>query len=158
MTQTDLVYTVFIKTTPEELWKAITHPEFCRQYWGGHANISDWKVGSDWEHHDTNDQNAVRVTGKVLESSPPRRLVISWFSPGEQTDVSKVTFEIESVANLVRLDVTHNEFRDHSAMAGNVAKGWPVVLSSMKSFLETGDGLDMMAILKGDCSSVLQNR
>jgi len=74
MSNTELVYTTYIKTTPEKLWAAITNPEFARQYWGGHVNISDWKKGSTWRHENTNDNNAVRVKGKVLESTPPKIL------------------------------------------------------------------------------------
>ena len=61
MSNTEHVYTTYIKTTPEKLWTAITNPEFTRQYWGGHVNVSDWKKGSGWEHHSTNDNNLMRV-------------------------------------------------------------------------------------------------
>lgn len=147
MANTEQHYTMFINATPEKCWEAITNPEFSRQYWGGHANISDWKEGSGWQHEDTRGGNAVRVTGKVLESNPPKRLVISWFSPNNEADVSKVTFEIEPMKGIVRLDVTHNEFKTDSTMASGVAKGWPLVLSSLKTFLETGKGIDVMAVL-----------
>jgi len=146
MSNTELVYTTYIKTTPEKLWAAITNPEFARQYWGGHVNISDWKKGSTWRHENTNDNNAVRVKGKVLESTPPKRLVISWFAPGNEADVSTVTFEIEPVQDLVRLDVVHSKLS--VVMACGVSRGWPLVLSSMKSFLETGKAIDIMAVLK----------
>lgn len=146
-------YTMFINATAQKVWDAITNPEFSRHYWGGHANISDWKEGSPWQHADTTDGNAVRVTGKVLESNPPKRLVISWYSPSNEADISKVTFEIQAVEGVVRLDVTHNEFKADSTMATGVANGWPLVLCSLKSYLETGKGLDMMAVLgKSGCS------
>ncbi len=153
MTKTEQHYTLFINTTAEKCWKAITNPEFSRQYWGGHANISDWKEGSRWQHEDTNSGNAVRVAGKVLESNPPKRLVISWFSPDNEADVSEVIFTIEPVQNLVRLDVTHHKFTPDSAMAGAVANGWPAVLCSLKTYLETGTGFDLMAIFGRGCGS-----
>lgn len=142
----DFIYTTYIKTTPDKVWAAITNPEFARQYWGGHVNVSDWKKGSVWQHEDTSDNNTLRVKGKVLESTPPKRLVLSWFAPGDEADSSKVTLEITPVEGMVRLDVIHGEFKPESVMAGKVSKGWPLVLSSMKSFLETGKAIDITAI------------
>lgn len=151
MSNTEQHYTLFINTTPEKCWEAITNPEFSRQYWGGHGNVSDWKQGSSWQHEDTNNGNAVRVAGKVLESNPPKRLVISWFSPDNEADISEVVFDIEPIQNLVKLHVTHHKFTADSAMAGHVANGWPAVLCSLKTYLETGAGFDLMAIFGGKC-------
>ena len=142
----DFIYTTYIKTTPEKVWAAITNPEFARQYWGGHVNVSDWKKGSAWQHEDTTENKLLRVTGKVLESTPPKRLVLSWFAPSDEADSSTVTLEITPVEGMVRLDVTHGEFKPNSVMAGKVSKGWPLVLSSMKSFLETGKAIDIKAV------------
>lgn len=151
MNKSDQHYTMFINATPHKVWDAITNPEFSRQYWGGHANISDWKEGSTWRHADTNNNNDVRVTGKVLESTPPKRLVISWFSPDNEADVSEVIFTIEPVHNVVRLEVTHHKFKPDSTMADAVANGWPAVLCSLKTYVETGSGFDLMAIFGGKC-------
>jgi uncharacterized protein YndB with AHSA1/START domain len=145
----DFIYTTFIRTTPEKVWAAITTPEFTRQYWGGHVNISNWKKDAEWQHEDTGDNNVVRVAGKVLEIDPPKRLVLSWFAPDDVADSSTVTFEIEQVADMVRLDVLHGEFKPGSVMAGKVSKGWPLVLSSLKSFLETGKAIDIMGLKQG---------
>ena len=78
MTKPELIYTTYIRTTPEKLWNAITNPEFTRQYWGGNENISDWKPGSEWRHVSGDGQRATRVIGKVVESVPPKRLVLTW--------------------------------------------------------------------------------
>lgn len=72
------VYTTFIRTTPKKLWEAITKPEFTRQYWAGVENVSDWKKGAKWEHIGGEEKREVWITGKVLESTPPKRLVLSW--------------------------------------------------------------------------------
>lgn len=146
----DLIYTTYIKTTAEKVWAAITNPEFTRQYWG-HDNVSDWEVGSTWQH--VGKQGEVKIVGKVLESVPPKRLVLSWASPENPSDDSRVTFEINTVEDMVRLDVIHDSFKVDSTMAGHVAKGWPLVLSSMKSFIETGKGLNIWAVFESSCNS-----
>lgn len=146
MSNNDFVYTTYIKSTPEKVWSAITNPEFTRQYWGN-DNVSDWKKGSDWSHVGTGDSaGTVRVTGKVLESNPPTRLVLSWFEPDNKADVSRVSFEIEAIGELVKLHVVHDQFQPGSEMPGKVTMGWSLVLSSMKSFLESGKAIDIKAV------------
>jgi uncharacterized protein YndB with AHSA1/START domain len=143
MTKPELIYTTYIRTTPEKLWSAITNPEFARQYWGGNENVSDWKPGSKWEHVTSDAERLVRVTGKVVESVPPKRLVLTWADPANAADVSRVTFELEPMEETVRLNVIHGEFTPGSDMIGKVSGGWPRVLSSLKSFLETGQALSI---------------
>jgi uncharacterized protein YndB with AHSA1/START domain len=135
------VYTLFIRSTPKKTWDAITKPEFTRQYWGNLANVSDWKEGSKWEH--MTKENEAWIVGKVVESDPPKRLVLTWADPDDLKDRSRVTFEIEPVEDMVCLTVTHGNFTTGSSMAGKVASGWPKVLSSLKTFLETGKGLNI---------------
>jgi uncharacterized protein YndB with AHSA1/START domain len=135
------VYTLLIRSTPKKTWEAISKPAFTRQYWGGMANVSDWKKGAKWEH--LNPENEVWITGTVMESVPPKRLVLTWADPDDLKDKSRVTFEIEKLENLVLLTVTHDQFKEGSKMAGKVSWGWPRVLSSLKSFLETGKGLNV---------------
>src|SRR5260370_28801822 len=141
MNKPELVYTTYIRTTPEKLWKASTNPEFARQYWGGNENVSDWKRGSKWVHITGDEERAIRVTGKVLESVPPRRLVLTWADPANEADVSRVTFEIEPVEDEVRLNVIHGDFHTGSDMVNKDSAGGPRVLSSLKSFLETAKTL-----------------
>jgi uncharacterized protein YndB with AHSA1/START domain len=143
MKKPKLVYQTFIRSTPKKTWDAITKPEFCRQYWAGIGNVSDWKRGSKWEHMAPG--NEVWIMGEVVESIPPKRLVLTWADPDDLKDKSRVTFEIERIKDLVCLTVTHDDFKAGSKMAGKVSWGWPRVLSSMKSFLETGKGLDVFA-------------
>jgi uncharacterized protein YndB with AHSA1/START domain len=134
---------MFIRSTPKKTWEAISKPKFARQYWAGMSNVSDWKRGSKWEHHSP--ENEVWITGEVLECEPPRRLMLTWADPDDLKDKSRVTFEIEKVGKSVCLTVTHDQFKAGSKMAGKVSWGWPRVLSSMKSFLETGKGLDVFS-------------
>ena len=142
----DFIYTTYIKTTPEKVWQAITNPEFSRQYWGGHVSVSDWKKDSKWSHEDTNNDNLVRIAGKVLESNPPKRLVVTWATPDNKADESQVAFDIEMVGDLVRLDVMHTKLS--ADMGSKVSGGWPLVLSSLKSFLETEKPIDILAVKK----------
>ncbi|HEY4415940.1 MAG TPA: SRPBCC family protein [Verrucomicrobiae bacterium] len=135
------VYISYIRSTPKKVWEAITKPEFTRQYWGGMSNVGDWKEGSKWEHH--NPESEVWITGKVVESTPPKYLVLTWADPDDLKDKSRVTFEIEQMEDMVCLTVTHGSFTDGSTMAGKVSGGWPRVLSSLKTFLETGKGLNI---------------
>jgi uncharacterized protein YndB with AHSA1/START domain len=144
MNKPELVYTTYIKTTPERLWAAITSPEFTRQYCGEGENLSDWKKGSKWQHVSADTERTVRMTGEVLESLPPTRLVLSWAAPSEPADKSRVTFEIKPIDDMVCLTVLHDDFTTGSAMPGKVAAGWPRVISSLKSFLETGKGLNIL--------------
>ena len=141
MNKPKLVYTTYVRSTPKQVWDAITKPEFTRQYWGGMTNDSDWKKGSKWEHH--NPEHEVWITGKVVESVPPKRLVLSWADPDDLKDKSRVTFEIEAMDDMTCLTVIHGSFKTGSTMAGKVSKGWPKMLSSLKTFLETGKGLNI---------------
>lgn len=141
------VYVTYIAATPEKVFDAITKPELARRYWG-HENVSDWKPGSDWRHVRANDERSVELVGKVVETSPPTRLVITRANASQAADpeaYSRVTFDIEPYDDMVRLTVSHDELEAGSGMANGIQKGWPVVLSSLKSFLETGRGLDVFA-------------
>lgn len=143
MTNTEFNYVTYIKSTPQKVWDAITNPEFTRQYWGEHTNVSDWKVGSPWQHVDTA-SGQIRVAGEVVECTPPSRLVFTWVSQADATDVSRVTFDIEETADMVCLTVRHDQLRSDTDMGKNISLGWPRVLSSLKSFLETGAPIDIM--------------
>ncbi|MBU0799395.1 MAG: SRPBCC family protein [Alphaproteobacteria bacterium] len=141
MAKPDLVYTTYIRTTSEKLWQALTHPEFTRQYWGDSANVSDWKKGSKWDH--TSPEGVVHHTGIIEEIVPFQRLVLTWHNPGETEDVSRVTFELIPLNDTVQLNIIHGDFTDSSVMADRVCKGWPIVIASLKSYLETGAPLDI---------------
>jgi uncharacterized protein YndB with AHSA1/START domain len=137
------VYVTYIATTPEKLWRALTDPEITTRYWQ-HVNVSDWQPGSIWEHRDSGVDGAPLLVGKILEILPPGRLVLTWAFPDDAAREEKhtrVTFEIEQIRGVVRLTVTHDRLEPGSDMLTGITDGWPKVLSSLKSFLETGQPL-----------------
>jgi uncharacterized protein YndB with AHSA1/START domain len=145
--KTSFVYVTYIRSTPQKVFEAITQPEIARRYWG-HENVSDWKPGSGWQHVRANEERAVNVVGKVVEVTPPTRLVITWASPSRAADpaaYSRVSFDVAPYEDMVRLTVTHDELEAGGSMAKGIQQGWPIVLSSLKSLLETGQGIDVFA-------------
>lgn len=143
MSKPEFVYVTYIATTPEKLWSALTQGEITRQYWGG-EQISDWKPGSNWEHRRNVPERKVAMVGTVIESDPPKRLVFSWAHPRDRERKeghSRVTFDVERAGELVRLTVTHEQLE--AEMARSVSGGWPLVLSNLKSLLETGRAVEI---------------
>jgi len=152
MTKPSFVYVTYIATTPEKVWRALVDTNVTREYWASpiedgpaHVNVSDWKPGSRWEHQRADDTRAVVIVGKVVESIPPRRLVLTWAWPKEAEDDSKhsrVTFDIEPHGDgLIRLTVTHEDLERDPKMLAGISSGWPKVLSNLKTLLETGRAL-----------------
>lgn len=150
------VYTTFIRTTPEQLWQALTEPAFTRRYWGV-AFETDWRPGSPmtWEENGHRIADPAQV---VLEAEPPLRLSYTWHTPTPEwaaaagvdeeqravlaaEDRSTVTFEIEPFGETVRLTVVHDGFPAGSTMRRMVSTGWPHLLSDLKTLLETGETL-----------------
>jgi uncharacterized protein YndB with AHSA1/START domain len=143
MDKPQFVYAMYISTSPEKLWNALIDPKMTAKYWQ-HENISDWKSGSKWEHRRCDGKRTLKLVGKVIESSPPRRLILTWAFPADEAREEKhtrVTFEIESVGDVVRLTVTHDRLEPGSEMFQRIMKGWPKVLSSLKSLMEVGQPL-----------------
>ncbi len=136
MTKPSFVYVTYIATTPQKVWDAITDAKISASYWD-RANVSDWKVGSEWAHKFPD--KPADLIGKVLEADPPRRLVLTWAGPahvGDPERTSKVAFDIEQLGEKVRLTVTHTELTEQGLK--DVSGGWPAVLSNLKTLLETG--------------------
>ena len=139
--QTTQVYSVFIKATPEQVWEAITKPEFTQKYFfGSHVTVTaDRYRGLDGEGGEL-------VTGEVFEYDPPRRLSHGWrslYDPETAAeDESRVTWEIEPHdGGVTRLTVVHDRLEASPKTAANVAGGWSYVLSGLKTLLETGEPL-----------------
>lgn len=134
------VYVTYIRTSPEKLWQALTDAAFTQQYWWGMFLESDWKEGSPWAMKFADGRR--NTTGTVLESDPPRRLVLDWVNEYHPETVgdgaARATFELLPIGDMVKLTVTHTA---QPKLLEAVSNGWPKVLASLKSFLETGTGL-----------------
>jgi len=151
MKKPDYVYVTYIATTPEKLWEAIMDTNMMAQWWVdpkagcARVNVSDWKPGSPWAHTRADGSGIVDIVGKVVEHTPPKRLVYTWARPGDAEDESKhsrVSFEIEQYTNeLVRLTVAHDDLAKDPKMLEGISGGWPTILSNLKTFLETGHAL-----------------
>ena len=138
----DYVYVTYIHANAGQVWRALTDADLTARYWG-HANVSDWRPGSAWEHRRADGSGVVDVVGKVLVAEPPARLVITFDDAPEarpDREPSVVTFLVEPHQDIVRLTVTHEKLPDRE-MLGGISRGWPAVLANLKSLLETGDVL-----------------
>ncbi|WJR77476.1 SRPBCC family protein [Bradyrhizobium sp. NP1] len=140
MSKPEFVYVTYIETTPEKLWDALTNSDFTERYWFGYRATSDWKAGSPY-HIAKDGQRSVE--GMVLVSDRPNKLVYAWdvvkYADRERT--SRVTFDIEPRGTVVQLTVTHDELDERGRTLRDISGGWPMVLASLKSFLETGKPL-----------------
>jgi uncharacterized protein YndB with AHSA1/START domain len=136
------VFEIYIKTTPERLWEAITDPELRRIYNFGVGVRSDWTPGSRYESEHPMASGPLGE-GENLEVEPPRRLVQSftalWSEEVRNEGASRVTWEIEPVGDSCRLTVIHDQLRDGAN--GELYGGWPMILSGLKTLLETGQSL-----------------
>ncbi|MBW8487597.1 ArsR/SmtB family transcription factor [Actinomadura parmotrematis] len=130
------VYVTYIESTPGKVWEALTDAELTAAYWG-HANVSDWRPESRWEHRRTDGSGVVDAGGTVLEADPPRRLVLTFGPPEEGAEASTVAFDIEPYGAIVRVTVTHTDLPDEE-QRDVAAKGWTAVLANLKTLLETG--------------------
>jgi uncharacterized protein YndB with AHSA1/START domain/DNA-binding transcriptional ArsR family regulator len=132
------VFEIYIKTTPERLWHAITDTDMRRKYTFGAGVTSNWKKGSRYEGQG---QGALIFEGENLEVDPPRKLVQSfralWGEDVKSEGTSRVTWEITPVGDSCRLTVTHDQLRDGAN--GQLYGGWPMILSGLKTLLETGE-------------------
>lgn len=141
MERPEFVYVTYIATSPERVWNALIDADMTTKYWQN-INVSDWRPGSKWEHRGTDKERTLRLVGKVVESAPPRRLVLTWAFPADEAREEKhtrVTFDIEPLdSGVVRLTVTHDRLEPGSEMLRGITAGWPKVLSSLKSLLEVG--------------------
>ena len=144
MASSRFVYVTYIRTTPEKLWRALLDPEFTRQYWCEVTHESDWKPGSSWRMMAPDGR--VTDSGEILEIEPNRRLALRWrneFVPELRDEpATRLTYELEPQGDMVKLTVIHESDEPGSKLIGMVSEGWPMILSSLKSLLETGESLE----------------
>jgi uncharacterized protein YndB with AHSA1/START domain len=137
------IYVIHIRTTPEKLWAALTQPEFTRRFWCETWQESDWTPGASWR--------AMIPDGRIADSGEikiydrPRKLVLTWenqFLPELKAEGhSMLTYELEQMPSSVKLTLTHEMARKDSKLISAVSQGWPPLMSSLKSMLETGEPL-----------------
>ena len=142
MPRPEFIYISYIETTPEKLWEALTSSEFTRLYWWNTSVVSDWTVGSPFSlvlNGKTTD------VGEILEAERPRRLSYTFRhilnEAARQELPSRVTFVLEQYGKLVKLTLTHEDFAEGSVVIDGISKGWPAIMSSLKSLLESGTAL-----------------
>ena len=142
MTTSRFYYVTYIRTAPDKLWDAFIQPEHTQKYWGCRQE-SDWRPGAAWKMFLGDGRLA--DAGKVLEIDPPRRLVLEWQnqfrSELHDEGFSRCTIEIEAMGDVTRLSVVHEIDREASKFIEAVSGGWPMIRSSLKTYLETGKPL-----------------
>lgn len=139
------VYVTYIRTTPEKLWQALIDPEFTRSYWCETWQDSEWKPGSSWKLMIPDGR--IGDSGEIIEIEPHKKLVLTWrneFRPElREEGYSRLTYEIEQLGDTVKLTVLHEIDRSGSKFIEAVSGGWPGILASLKSLLETGEPLEI---------------
>ena len=144
MANSRFVYITYIRTTPEKLWQSLTDSEFTRRYFVGTAHESEWKPGAAWRIMIPDGR--VGDSGEVLEIEPHKKIVLSWrndFIPELRAEgYSRLTYLLEPVGTSVKLTVIHEMDQPGSKLIDKVSQGWPHILASLKSLLETGESLE----------------
>jgi uncharacterized protein YndB with AHSA1/START domain len=144
MADSRFVYVTYIRTTLKKLWQALIDPEFTRRYWCDTRQESEWKPGASWRNMIPDGR--VADSGEILEIEPERRLVLTWrneFRPELRAEGhSRLTYELEQQGDSVKLTVIHEMAKPDSKLIQGVSGGWPLILASLKSLLETGEPLE----------------
>ena len=143
MSGSRFVYVILIRTTADKLWDALTRPEFTKDYWAGTTQESEWRQGASWKVRTPDGR--IWDTGEIIEADRPRRLVLTWrnehFPEMHAEGYTRLTYELEASGDEVKFTLTHESDVSGSKLIDAVAKGWPSLLSSLKSLLETGESL-----------------
>ena len=147
MNKPDYVYVAVIAKSPEEVWSALTSPEFTKQYWHNTEVNSDFSVGSPIRF--LNESGEVGCEGEILVSDYPVELAYTWHFPNnpdtKDESPSRVVFRLESIAAGTKLTMIHDHFEPDSKMLDMVSGGWPLVIGGLKTLLETGRAVDFSA-------------
>lgn len=141
-TTMEKIYEIYIRTTPELLWAALTDPEQTPVYYFGNSYITDWRTGSAFTTENPH-ANGPLGSGTVLLADPPRKLVMTmtalWDEDVKAEGESRITYEILQIGDSCQLTVTHDQLREGAN--GQLYGGWPMILSGLKTWLETGERL-----------------
>jgi uncharacterized protein YndB with AHSA1/START domain len=144
MAESEFVYVTYIRTTPEKLWRALLEPEFTRQYWMGTVQECEWKPGASWKI--VFPDGRLADSGEVVEIDPPRKLVLKWkhelFPELTGEGFSRMTYTLEPQGDMVKLTLLHEMDKRESKFIKAVGGGWPIIIASLKSLLETGESLE----------------
>ncbi|MFZ1084663.1 MAG: SRPBCC family protein [Terracidiphilus sp.] len=145
MSESKFVYITYIRTTAEKLWRSLIEPEFTRQYWMATTHESEWKPGASWLIRFADGR--VADSGEIVEIDPMRRLVLKWRHetiPALTAEgYSRMSYDLEEQGEAVKLTLTHTMNVPESKFIRAVSQGWPIILSSLKSLLETGKSLEV---------------
>ncbi|MCH8347331.1 MAG: SRPBCC family protein [Proteobacteria bacterium] len=141
-------YVTFIDAPREKVWQALTEPEFTKRYWFNSTVESDWKEGSDYTFRVPDDKGGERVvlTGKIIKVDKPKELVYQFTAPWNEAardEDSTVQFLLEEIEGMTKLSVRHYDFQEGSILIGEISSGWPMVLSGLKTLLESGKELNL---------------
>ncbi len=144
MADSRFVYVSYIRATPEKLWKGLIEPEFTKQFWCETWQDCKWTPGASWRLMIPDGR--VADSGEVLNFEPCHRIVLSWrneFKPELRAEgYSRLTYELEQQGESIKLTVVHEIDTTDSKFIQAVSNGWPLILSSLKSLLETGESLE----------------
>jgi uncharacterized protein YndB with AHSA1/START domain len=139
--------TSYIAASPEKVWEALTSPAFTEQYWAGRHIVSTWKPGASVQMLKAD--GSVDWEGEVITITPRRLLAYTFlaprFEPGSPEKPTRVTIELTQQETAVRLTLSHEGFKPDSKSYEGISQGWPAILSSLKSLLETGRAIDFPA-------------
>ncbi len=142
----EFIYETYIRASAEKVWEALTDPEFTRQYFHATAIESTWRVGASVRYEG---DNGTAVEGEVLEIVPVEKLSISWHVLYDEEalseEPSRVTFTIEALNEQTKLRIVHDRFPSGSVVFDSISQGWPWIIASLKSLLETGAALPAAA-------------
>ncbi|MDF2120124.1 SRPBCC family protein [Roseiarcaceae bacterium H3SJ34-1] len=144
MDKSRFVYVTYIRTTPEKLWQALIDPAFTRRYWVETWQDSTWQPGASWKLMIPDGR--IGDQGEIIEIEPRKRLVLSWrneFKPEMKAEgFSRLTIDLEQQGDTMKLTLVHEIDRKGSKLIEAVSGGWPMILASLKSLLETGESIE----------------
>jgi len=140
MAQSSFVYVTYIRAPQQKVWDALTKPEFQKQYWFGGHQESSWKKGAEWKMFMP--QHGLTDSGEILESDPPNRIVVKWRNEFKlelkAEGYSQCVYELAREGELTKLTIIHTIEKENAQFIQAVSGGWPRILSSLQSCLETG--------------------